>query len=208
MMSDQKNHLPNAYKIENTEQAKEFYKDWADTYEAEISDNVYSTPDRCAKALADFSDDLSGATLDIGCGTGLSGQALRATGFTTLDGSDLSAEMLEKAHMREGLYRNLWVADLDNGFPFEPGAYSHIAAIGVIAGSHAPAKTIDEVLAVLAKDGLFVFSLNDHTIKDPEFEARVAENLDTGMARLLFKEHGPHLDKLGMGSTVYVMQKV
>jgi predicted TPR repeat methyltransferase len=206
-MSDQKSHLHKAYTIENTEQTRDFYDDWADTYEAEIAENVYSTPARCAAALADLSPDLTARTLDIGCGTGLSGAALRAAGFSNLDGSDLSAEMLEKAKSRAGLYQNLWLTDLEDPYPFEIGTYAHIAAIGVIASSHAPATTIDEVLALLAKDGLFVFSLNDHTMQDPEFEARVAENLDTGTARLLFKEHGAHLDKLEMGSTVYVMQK-
>ena len=206
-MSDQKSLLDRAYTIENTEQAREFYREWADTYESELAENVYLTPGRCAAALAQFSQDQTAPTLDVGCGTGLSGKALNDAGFTTIDGSDLSNEMLEKARSRHKLYRDLWVTDLEDPFPFEEGRYAHIAAIGVIASSHAPANTIDAILAKLAQGGLFVFSLNDHTMQDPEFEARVAENIDAGMARLLFKEHGPHLEKFDMGSTVYVMQK-
>jgi predicted TPR repeat methyltransferase len=206
-MSDEKGLLHKAYTIENTDQAREFYQDWAKTYDDEVSSHGYITPRRCAEALAQFTTAKSAPLLDFGCGTGLSAVALKAEGFTTIDGSDLSPEMLEQAAKRTGLYRNLIKTDIGKPFDFPTGAYQLIAAIGVIASSHAPAETIDTALAALPVDGLLVFSLNDHTLQDSAFEARIAENLDTGTARLLFKEHGDHLPGYDMGSNVYVMQK-
>lgn len=208
-MADKSNEdgfISNAYGVETIAETKEFYKDWAKTYDAEVSKYGYATPSRCGQALADLAPDLAAPVLDIGCGTGISGAALRAAGFANVDGSDLSAEMLDAAR-KKNIYRDLWQVDLDDPFPFTLGTYAHISAMGVIASGHAPPEMIDAVLAALPGGGLFVFSLNDHTLQDPAFEARVAENLDTGAATLLFKEHGEHLPGYDMKSNVYVMQK-
>ena len=206
-MSGETGFLQNAYKVEDTEQTRDFYQDWAATYDREIAENGYATPRRCAEALAQFQDDKSARILDIGCGTGLSGVALAEAGFANVDGSDLSAKMLKAAKAREGLYQNLWEADLNDPFPFEPGTYQSMSAMGVLATSHAPAGTIDQILAALDVGGLFVFSLNDHTLLDPDYEARIFENVDTGMARLLFREYGDHLPGINMKSNVYVLEK-
>lgn len=199
--------LNKAYEAETLTDTDKLYQDWADTYDDEVSKNGYASPARCAAALAEFTPNNLDPILDLGCGTGISGTALAEVGFTTVDGCDLNQEMLDIA-AKKATYRNLWKADLHDPFPFEIGTYSHIAAVGIIASGHAPPETIDAVLAVLPADGLFVFSLNDHTLEDPAFEARVAENLDTGFARLLFKEHGDHLPGVGMKSKVYVLQKI
>lgn len=206
-MAEQKAFLQTAYEVENTDQTRTFYGNWAASYDQEIGENGYATPRRCADALAKFSPDKSLPVLDFGCGTGLSGLALREQGFDNIDGCDLSPEMLAVAGARTGLYRHLWEADVENPFPFDPGTYAAIQAVGVIAASHAPAETIDQILSVLPPEGLFVFSLNDHTLQDPAFEARVVENIDTGFARLLLKEHGDHLPGINLKSKVYILQK-
>jgi len=206
-MSAAKRLLPKAYRITTPDQAQDFYQDWADTYDQEVTETGYATPPRCAEALAKFTPDKSAAVLDFGCGTGLSGVALKAEGFGAIDGCDLSDAMLEKAAARENVYRHLTGASPDDPFPATTGTYAAISAMGVIASGHAPAETIDAALAALPTDGLLVFSLNDHTLQDPSFNARVSENIDTGMARLLFRENGAHLPGIGMTSMVYVLQK-
>ncbi|MDH3453013.1 MAG: methyltransferase domain-containing protein, partial [Gammaproteobacteria bacterium] len=91
--------------------------------------NGYVTPGRCAQALADLAPDKSAPLLDLGCGTGLSGEALRAAGFATLDGTDFSEEMLTLARAKPGLYRNLILGDLNNPLPGAPGDYANVAAV-------------------------------------------------------------------------------
>jgi len=199
--------LKDAYDLETTDKTRDFYNGWADTYDTEIAANGYQTPKRCAAALAEFAPDKTAPVLDVGCGTGLSGVALRAAGFSTVDGCDLAQEMLDLAAKRDGIYRDLWLSDVNDPFKFEVGTYTHISAMGVIAEGHAPAATIDMILNLLPSGGCFVFSLNDHTLKNPSFEARIAENIDTGYAVLLFREYGPHLPGLDMQSNVYVLQK-
>ena len=99
-----KSFLSNAYTLGGPEAVTEFYQDWAASYDAEIEQNGYATPRRCAKALGALASDLDAPVLDLGCGTGLSGLALRAAGFTCIDGVDVSAAMLEQARSREGVY--------------------------------------------------------------------------------------------------------
>lgn len=198
--------LDNAYGLMSAAETRAFYDAWAESYDAEIAENGYATPDRCAAALAQFATARDIAVLDIGCGTGMSGSALTEAGFTVIDGCDFSAEMLARAQAK-GIYRTLVNTDLENPFPFEPGAYGAITAMGVLNPGHAPATTLDEVLALLPPGGLFAFSLNDHALADGSYEGRINENVDTGAARLLFREEGQHLPGIGLNSTVYVLEK-
>lgn len=201
-----KKFLDNVYDLDSPEATKAFYDDWSASYDAEVAEHGYATPGRCAEALKEFAPDLGRPLLDLGCGTGVSGAALKAAGFTTIDGSDFSAEMLEQAR-KKGIYRNLLQADLTDPMPFEDGAFDYISAIGVLNPGHGPAEVIDAVLAKLPRDGLFVFSLNDHALADPTYEGRLTEHVDAGNARVLFREYGEHLPKIDLKSVVYVVQK-
>jgi len=137
----------------------------------------------------------------------MSGEALKAAGFSTLDGCDFSSEMLAKAD-EKNIYRATITTNLEEPFPFEHGAYANLAAIGVLNPGHAPASTLDEILALLPQGGLFVFSLNDHALEDHSYEARLNEHVDSGSAALLFREHGSHLPKIDLKSNVYVLKKL
>lgn len=198
--------LNSVYRLENVEQTKEFYDAWADGYDQEVLENGYITPKRCAEALARFARNTITPLLDIGCGTGISGQAFAEAGFTTIDGCDFSAEMLAQAEQK-GVYRALTNTNLENPFPFEKGQYSNLAAVGVLNPAHAPATTLDSALALLEPEGLIVFSLNDHALADRSYEAHVNEHVDSANAEILFREHGPHLPRIDLMSTVYVLRK-
>ena len=198
--------LDSAYDLPDRRATAAFYADWAASYDAEITGNGYATPARCAAALADHAADLGAPMLDIGCGTGLSGAALAAAGFTTIDGTDLSAEMLARAEAR-GVYRRLFRGDMADPPPVGPGAYANAAAVGVISPGHAPPETMDAVLVILPAGGCLVLSLNDHALADPDFPGRVARLVSEGTARLVFREHGPHLPGIGLEATVYVLRK-
>ena len=76
---------------------RNLYTKWSKTYDIKVSLNGYLTLQRCAKALAQFSNELNTPVLDYGCGTGLSSEALCAEGFTTTQGYDISREMLALA---------------------------------------------------------------------------------------------------------------
>ncbi|MEO1312389.1 MAG: class I SAM-dependent methyltransferase [Pseudomonadota bacterium] len=205
-MAEEERFLDAVYALETSEDTREFYDNWSQTYDAEVTENGYASPGRVADALAQFVPDQAKPILDLGCGTGVSGQALSAAGFTTLDGSDFSPEMLTQAGAK-GIYRTLLHADLTDPLPFADGTYPVITAIGVLNPGHAPAETLDAILAKLPKDGIFAFTLNDHALADHSYEARLMDHLDCGTAVLLFKEHGAHLPKIDLKSNVYVLRK-
>ena len=198
--------LDRVYQARSAEETRALYDDWAASYESEVGENGYATPGRCAAALAKFLKDQTLPVLDFGCGTGLSGLALKLAGFEVIDGLDLSADMLAKAQEKM-LYRHLEVIEAGAALPFAPGKYAAIAAIGVIGAGAAPISLLDVLMKGLAKGGLLVMSLNDHALADKKNEARINEWTDCGAARLLFREYGPHLPGLGMKSNVYVIEK-
>ncbi|RED11394.1 class I SAM-dependent DNA methyltransferase [Pontivivens insulae] len=185
---------------------EKLYTEWAASYDAEVAENGYVTPQRCAEALAQFVDDKSQPLIDIGCGTGLAGLAFRAAGFPTLDGVDLTPAMIAQAEAR-GIYRTLRLGQVDDAAPFEARRYALAAAVGLFSPSHAPAETIDAVMTALPAGGLFVFSLNDHALAERTYEGRVMSWLDSGAAQCLFREHGEHLPAQDIGSVVYVLAK-
>ena len=82
-----------------------------------------------------------------------------------------------------------------------------MAAIGVIGAGAAPISVLHTLMRKLAPGGKLVFSFNDHALEDPANEAGLAEWTDTGAAVLLFKEHGPHLPGINLGSNVYVLER-
>ena len=198
--------LDKAYELPENGDSRRLYAAWAASYEAELTANGYATPDRIAKALAGIVTDRTAPVLDYGCGTGLSGAALTRAGFTTLDGIDVTPEMLEIARGK-GLYRSLTLADPAAPPPVAPGSYATIAAIGVIGVGAAPLSLFDQLMHLLPRDGLFAFSFNDHAMATPGFVAKVNDWVDCGAARLLMSEHGPHIPGKGLGSTIFVLRK-
>lgn len=198
--------LEKAYTARDAAQTRNLYDDWAASYDAEVNDNGYATPARCAKALAQFIDSKDAPLLDFGCGTGLSGKALAREGFSQVDGVDLSADMLAEAEDKY-VYNDLRQIEADENPVPAPGTYDAIAAIGVIGAGAAPIEVFDTLMHGLAPGGKLVLSFNDHALEDPCNEARMNEWLDCGAARLLFKEHGDHLPGIGLGSNVYVLEK-
>ncbi len=205
-MAQHNNHLCRAYDLQDRDATIEFYDDWADTYDAELIENGYVTPDRCAAALAKHAQSFDIAVLDIGCGTGISGKALRQAGFTNLTGADVSDNMLKKA-INDGVYGDSWLMDPNDPFPFANGTYDAITAIGVIGNGAAPVEVLDQATAKLSPGGLFVVSLNDHALAVAEFPAAVDACVDSGGFELLLSEYGPHIVGKKLNCRIYVLRK-
>ncbi|CUS13226.1 unnamed protein product [Tuber aestivum] len=68
--------------------------------------------------------------LDIGCGSGLSGESLTASGHTWI-GMDISASMLAVALDRQ-TSGDLFLADIGQGVPFRPGTFDAAISISAI----------------------------------------------------------------------------
>ncbi len=203
-MSDE--FFKSTYDLETPEQTEAHYQKWAATYEAEVAEQGYATPDRVAQALWSKMPEPLTPVLDYGCGTGLSGVALRKAGFEVIDGMDPTENMLKVARDK-AVYRDLKSFEITEPAPLTPDTYAAITAIGVIGSGAAPPETLDMLMHALPKGGKLAFSFNDHTLADHSYTSRLNDWIDMGAARLLFREHGPHLPGLGMKSDVYVLEK-
>lgn len=203
-MSDK--FFKDTYGLETPEDTQAHYQKWAATYEDEVAAQGYATPGRVAEALWSQMPQAQTPILDYGCGTGLSGQALRAAGFEVIDGMDPTPNMLEAAAAK-GVYRTLSSFDISDPEPLKQDAYTAITAIGVIGTGAAPPETFDLLMRALPKDGMMAFSFNDHTLADRSYTTRLTDWLDMGAARLLFREYGPHLPGMDLKSDVYVIEK-
>ncbi len=198
--------LDKVYEVETDEETLALYAEWSATYDDGIAESGYASPARVAAALTNVGTDTAEPILDYGCGTGLSGVALRAAGFVHVDGADPSPEMISQAAAKRA-YRTLTTLDLDQPPPFDHGQYRTITAIGVIGHGGAGIDVFDLLMGLLPAGGRFAFSFNDHALADPEYPGRVQHLLDEGSAKLLFREHGEHLPVIGLKSMVYVLEK-
>ena len=181
------------------------YADWADTYDAEVQARGYRTPARLAAALVDHAP-LDAKILDFGCGTGIGGVALRKAGFTKMDGTDVTVEMLEKA-AELGIYGKTWHST-PGELSFGKGAYAVIVAVGVISLGAAAPDTLAPVVAKLRAGGLLALSFNDPTLEDDSYAAALAAEVSAGHVEVIFREHGPHLEDVDMGSDVIILRRL
>ena len=202
-----KTFLDNAYELNAPEKTNAFYKDWASTYDEEVAKNGYASPMRCARVLKHCGAPLNEPVLDIGCGSGLSGEWLRNEGFGHLIGSDFSPEMLAEAD-RKGIYQALHLADVAAPFDFVSEPLASITAVGVLSPGHAGPDLVATALGLLKPHGVFVFTMNDHAFSEPRYVDAVNESLRDRRARLLWQDYGDHLPKIGLGAFVYALQRL
>ncbi|OAV89780.1 hypothetical protein PTTG_12031 [Puccinia triticina 1-1 BBBD Race 1] len=92
--------------------------------------------ERCLELLnlpsqsSDGETDYSGLILDIGCGSGLSGEIISEHGHQWV-GADISGSMLEIALDRE-VEGDLCLHDIGQGFGFRPGSFDGAISVSVI----------------------------------------------------------------------------
>ncbi len=193
--------------VERTvEDTQAVYTEWASSYDAEVQGRGYHTPRRVAETLARHLHAGGKPVLDFGCGTGLSGLALRATGFAHLHGTDINEAMIAQAEPR-GIYDKLWVSP-PGTLDIEANDYSAIVATGVISLGAAPPETLHLLIEKLAPGAMLALSFNDPTLEHGGFDAALQTQLDAGHLSLIERTHGPHLDDVNMGSDVIVLQKI
>jgi predicted TPR repeat methyltransferase len=107
------------------------YDEWAQRYDQDLASWSYQAPTVVAAVVGDHHPEPS-SVLDVGCGTGLVGRALRARGFPgRILGLDLSQASLERA-AGSGAYDALEQADLQQRLPFGDDSVGALVCAGVM----------------------------------------------------------------------------
>ncbi len=202
-----KKFLEDVYDISSTEDTQALYEDWAASYDEEISENGYASPERAAHALRASGADLQAPLLDIGCGTGLSGLFLKQAGFSDIDGSDFTRAMLDQAK-KKSIYQNLYLANAAQPFDYIKRPYQNFTAIGMFSPGHADADVMMHIFELMPAGGYFAFSLNDHAIEDPRYLEMISERIFSQSARITWQDYGDHLPKIGLNSMIVVLEKL
>jgi predicted TPR repeat methyltransferase len=107
------------------------YDDWAKSYDADLTSWSYQAPTVVADTVV-ARKPAAGSVLDVGCGTGLVGAALRERGFTgRILGLDISEASLAIARERAA-YDSLEHADLQQPLPVEDDSVDAVVCVGVM----------------------------------------------------------------------------
>ena len=110
-----------------------------------------------AQALRDRAAHDGLDILDIGCGTGLVGEAVRPLAHR-LDGIDLSPAMLEKARAKK-VYDRLDQADIELFLSAHPGSYDAILGAASLIHFGDLGAVFAAAAAALRANGLFIFTV-------------------------------------------------
>lgn len=170
-MSNSKNtpDLQSAYSLQTPEDSIALYRTWAVTYDQTFADAMgYAAPARIAR-LFDERWRQSGRVLDVGCGTGLVAEALKAR---PVDGLDISAEMLGVS-AQKNLYGRLVEGDLTGVLDIEEQTYAGLVSAGTFTHGHVGPGALDELLRIAEPDALFVLGVNAEVFRDLNFAEKL-----------------------------------
>ena len=183
MTGDDDFGLDDAYALETPDDARRLYAAWADTYDSgflEAEGYVYD--DNVAKAFVGAGG--SGPVLDVGCGTGAVGVALAALGVDTIDGLDISPEMLEKAETKRvgdrAVYRRLMTGDILAGMELADGVYAGVVSAGTFTHGHIGPDALHELIRVGAPGCRFAIGVQSVHYRERGFDDVLGELESTG----------------------------
>ena len=208
-MGDGDFDLADAYAVETPDDNRNLYARWADSYESVfIRENAYRYHLGVAGALLASVTPSDGPVLDVGCGTGLVGEALRLDHRcpSPLDGLDLSPEMLEQAGTKstasgEAVYSSLHVGDLTAVLPLVGNAYGAVVSCGTFTHGHVGPDAFDELYRIARPGALFAIGINPDHFTAHGFEARFANDVAAGtiieptIHRVVTYGAGPNVDQ-------------
>ncbi len=162
------------YSSKNNEELAERYDEWAESYDQELEEDYgWQIPQLMAEELSGFTP-VNARILDAGAGTGLVGQFLGSLGYGNLVAMDLSSEMLNKAREKD-VYQEFHQMDMGEALDFPDDSFDAVVCAGVLTFSHAPARSLYEMVRVTKPGGHILYSLRTDAYESMGFEGITAE---------------------------------
>jgi predicted TPR repeat methyltransferase len=158
--------------IGGVDDAAAVYRDWAATYDDDVFGRLgFTGSARIAELLVRHLADPTVPVLDLGCGTGAVGRRLAELGVTTVDGVDLSPEMLAVAE-QTAAYQELRVVDLTAATVDLGGPYAATISAGTFTSGHVGADVVPAILGVVEPGGVIAWVIG--AAQWPDFEHALA----------------------------------
>ena len=174
-----------ARSISSVDEAAALYRDWASTYDDDVFATLaFTGSGRIAELLVAFLADRAQPVIDLGCGTGAVGRRLAELGVSTIDGLDLSPEMLAVA-ATTGAYRILSIADLNQAVDLPDAGYAASVSAGTFTSGHVGPSVVPSLLRLLGEGGIVAWVIG--VSMWPEFEPV----LEAGSLDVLHQEVEP-----------------
>jgi predicted TPR repeat methyltransferase len=154
-----------ARSLQSAAEAVALYRDWAADYDHDVFEVMgFTGTARVAELLAEHvltehGSDPHAPIVDLGCGTGAAGVRLAELGFTTIDGVDISPDMLAVA-ARRGAYRRLVTADLTAIGEVAP-EYAGAVSAGTFTTGHVGADAVAGIARMLAPHAVIAWVVAD-----------------------------------------------
>jgi predicted TPR repeat methyltransferase len=156
------------------------YDQWAQRYDDDLTSWSYQAPAVVADTVVTRHPTARSA-LDVGCGTGMVGRALRARGFDgRLVGLDLSQASLDLAQ-QTGAYDALRQADLQQRLDLDDGSVDVVACVGVMTYLPDVEAVWREFARVVRPGGLVVVTQREDLWPSRECQAVVDRLQDEGV---------------------------
>lgn len=176
-----------------SEYVAEYYDNWAGDYDETLADWRYEAPEKIASMLLSKMSSKS-SILDIGCGTGLSGKALKTAGFDKIDGVDVSSRSLEIAGMT-GVYRSLQETDLHQlPLPIQDNHYDGLACVGVLTYLPDSIGILREFSRIVRPGGVVAMTQRSDVFVEREFQSVLDTLADEGeIAEVRISKPCPYL---------------
>ena len=158
----------------NDNRLTEVYRDWAKKYDYD-NDHVLGTVSqpKSVNLLSTRLKDKTAKIIDVGCGTGLVGEKLKAKDFIYFDGLDISKDMLSIAKSRG--YRNLFLGSLNKQLPVLDDAYDAAMCIGVFTHGHVSSDRFNELCRIVKPSGYVCFTINEGVFEEYGFKDMITE---------------------------------
>lgn len=179
MSESQDSDIKEAYSCKTVDELKQFYDGSAPNYDSFVSGRGYVLP---RKVALKASLSLSGgprSVLDVGCGTGLLGQEIRALKPSwEITGVDISKEMLNIAESRADrhgnrYYKSVMMADMSKSHGFLRDSFNVIVSTGTFTPNHLGPEDLLGMLSYLKEHGCVFVSVNYGHFVDTSFQDKL-----------------------------------
>lgn len=163
----------------------------AEHFESKLELLEYHAPQQLYNFIKDYCKEASYKILDLGCGTGLSGEAFEGIS-SSITGVDLSIRMLEKAREKK-LYKELVEGEVSDVMKtMEDSSYDLIISTDVFIYIENIALVLQQSFRLLRPGGMMAFSIELTGNSTPELRVsgRWAQPLD--YTRKLVQSVGYH----------------